>query len=557
MSEKLFDYFAEERRLLQSELEQLQHAHQRVASVDQPLQARLYDAFALTASRIRLEHDHRFEQLSQGLLQELFPFSQAPIPSLAMVELTPAAALTQAIELPRGTLLESTCSKHAPIKFTTTSALPLQPYRIAEQMLNEHTFTLTLQATGTLNPSMAATQTFRLYIDEVPSVRELLYQALLEPTTDFSVNAQAVCSTATSQLFRPTGFEANEALLPNTHHDAPSLRLLSEYFLFREKFMSIDVCLPTAVIAASPETLTLRWDFHHDMPRDLGVRQRARVRLNVVPVINLFSKVIEPVATQAPTLRYPLTVDKRHADAYGIYDIEAVTSILPGADPLPLRHVLEYDHRPLIPGRYSHYTLEQDTSLAQPRAYLHLRLQDTGGANEGNDQLTLRALCFNTNLSPTLWQNTDDSPWQLSTATVPLQGITWVTPPTERVYPHATSSASHALVNTLTQNHRLGLTDPLTVAAFVRQQLHAANITHADAPKRLIEAIVDIQAKTVLQRSGSVLAGFGYATHIYLTLARSAFHTDSIALFKKILQASFAGEAPLNTRLEWHFEEVT
>src|SRR4051794_38837616 len=118
MSASLFPYYEREllfiRQLAQDFARQYPAAAGRLflepnRSAD-PHVERLIEAFALLSGRTQHRLDDEFPELTDGVLQVLYPHFLAPIPSLAMVQLEidpPRAQLSKGFTVPRASSLRT------------------------------------------------------------------------------------------------------------------------------------------------------------------------------------------------------------------------------------------------------------------------------------------------------------------------------------------------------------------------------------------------------------------------------------------------------------------
>src|SRR5438105_9391003 len=87
---------------------------------DDPHVERLIEAFAYLTARVRHKLDDEFPEITESLLGVLYPHYQAPIPSMAVVqlELDPEQnELTAGHIVPRGSLVETEPIQGEPCRF--------------------------------------------------------------------------------------------------------------------------------------------------------------------------------------------------------------------------------------------------------------------------------------------------------------------------------------------------------------------------------------------------------------------------------------------------------
>src|SRR5438270_8383641 len=104
---------------------------------------RLIEAFALLTGRIQLKLDDEFPELTEALLNTLYPHYLAPIPSMAVVQFELDAArarLPGGFAIARGSQLLTQPVGELPCKFRTAYPVTLWPVRLAEARLTPPPF---------------------------------------------------------------------------------------------------------------------------------------------------------------------------------------------------------------------------------------------------------------------------------------------------------------------------------------------------------------------------------------------------------------------------------
>ncbi len=94
---------------------------------DDPHVERLLQGVAFIAARIHRKLDDDFPELTQGLLEVLYPHYLAPIPSMAIVEMSAKPDLSSPIEIAAGTSLDSATAHGESCRFRTGYPVTLWP----------------------------------------------------------------------------------------------------------------------------------------------------------------------------------------------------------------------------------------------------------------------------------------------------------------------------------------------------------------------------------------------------------------------------------------------
>ena len=306
---------------------------------EDPHVERLIQAFALLAARIRNKLDDEFPELTEALLQVLYPHYLAPLPSFSIIQFVidpDQGKLTGGHEIEQGQMLRSQPVGGAPCRFRTCYPVTLWPLAVsaarfdAPDRLNPppgaaSVIRLELKGLGGIKFSELQLDTLRFFLNAEGPLAYGLYELLLCNVCQVQVRS-AGGEKAPSRVVlppgcvRPVGFASNEGLLPYTPRSFLGYRLLQEYFAYPEKFLFFDLCeLKRAVGMGFGDKVELLI-FLNRLPRIEQPLNADTFRLGCVPVINLFNQIAEPIrldrAERIP--RYPrCAAPERNRNLYG------------------------------------------------------------------------------------------------------------------------------------------------------------------------------------------------------------------------------------------------
>ena len=116
MRDDLLEYYENELTFLRQLGKEFAEKHPKIASrlqldvsrCDDPHVERLLEGFALLAARVHLKIDDEFPQITEGLLNILYPHYLRPIPSMSVAQfrLDPEQGkLSTGLPIPRGSML--------------------------------------------------------------------------------------------------------------------------------------------------------------------------------------------------------------------------------------------------------------------------------------------------------------------------------------------------------------------------------------------------------------------------------------------------------------------
>jgi type VI secretion system protein ImpG len=317
-------------------------AHHLAGPGRDPDVERLLEGFAFMAGRIRQKLDDEFPELTHGLMNVLWPHYLRPVPSLAILELSPVlTALRQSQTVPRGAEVHSVPVEGTPCRFRTCYDVTLHPLSL-EEVAHETVgsgasrlrmgFRLHQQA----KPEALRLQRLRLFLHGDPAVSQALYFHLCRHVAD----ARVVASNERGDLSRepwrplrlePAGFADDEALLPYPPASFPGYRHLQEYFSLPEKFLFLDVFGLERLAELSPgDRFQVEVRFDRALAPTLRP-SREEVRLYCTPVVNLFPHEADPLRIDGSKTEYRLRPSGRDPFHYEVHTIDRVVAYAQGS----------------------------------------------------------------------------------------------------------------------------------------------------------------------------------------------------------------------------------
>ena len=364
MRDELRNYYEGELSFLRKMGAEFAEKHPKIASrlllepdrCEDPHVERMIEAFALLAARVHLRVDDDFPQITEALLNILYPHYLRPIPSMSVAEFhsdPERGKLTSRLVIPKGTALYSKPVEGVPCKFRTCYEAALWPLKITQsQWLTP----------DRLNPPLRAQDTAAVLRVEIECFPDVSFEKLEIDTLSFYLNGESAAVHALYELlckncFRivvrdptnlraqpqyldaqnlvPVGFGEDEDVLPYPRRSFAGYRLLQEYFAFPEKFFFLSLrglsVLERAGLKSKAEILFLISPFEEDGRRHrLEVAVDARtLRLGCTPIINLFAQTAEPILVDQTRYEYPVVPDARRRQSMEVYSVEEVFSTDP------------------------------------------------------------------------------------------------------------------------------------------------------------------------------------------------------------------------------------
>ena len=342
MRDELLDYYESELSFLRQMGAEFAERYPKVASrlalgtttCDDPHVERLIEAFSFLSARIRLKIDDDFPEITESLLNVLYPHYLRPIPAMSIVEFAADAAqgkLTSSLKIDRNSLL---FSKHqvsgVRCKFRTcydTLVAPIQvsqtKWRSPEMLKPALKAPTAVAACGvelTCFPDVTfkalGLKSLRFYLNGEGTLINSLYELLLNNCFRVIVrnpddHKQRIVELPPGAI-RAMGFNNEEAVLPFPRRSFTGYRILQEFFAFPEKFFFIELSglgvLGSEIFTNKAEVVFLISQFERaDRQQSLGLGVSEKTfKLGCTPIINLFQQSAEPILLEQTRFEYPV-----------------------------------------------------------------------------------------------------------------------------------------------------------------------------------------------------------------------------------------------------------
>ncbi len=309
---------------------------------EDPHTERLIEAFAFLCGRVHEKLDDDFQEITESLLNILYPHYVNPIPSMAVVRFEP---MGKAVEL-GGHLLERKTALYSrpvggqPCRFSTTYPVTLWPVEVVSAGLRDpkrsvrraqQVVHLQLKSFNNIPISEIPWESLRFYLNGQGQHVHHLYELLLNNVCHVEIEAASqqgkveVIPLSAADL-RPVGFEEGEAMLPYSPRSFPGYLLLFEYFCFPEKFLFVELA-GLASLRRYELKDTLDVHIYLDRPaRPNTVLAAETFCLNATPVVNLFERVAEPIRVDQKKTEYRIIPDARRPEAMEVYAVNRVAA---------------------------------------------------------------------------------------------------------------------------------------------------------------------------------------------------------------------------------------
>ncbi len=297
-------------------------------------------AFLTAAIRQKLEDD--LPELTQTLLQMLWPHYLRPVPSTTIVQFDhpTRAKVTGRENLQRDAVeLDSVPVDGTPCRFRTGFDVAFRPLRVENAQLEPEgrgRLRIAMRILGGASLEDLDLDSLRFYLHGDLPFASTLYRWLLRHNGGVALECSEDGRTRRVELPRApspitaAGFGEDEALLPYPRHSFPGYRLIQEYFTLPQKFMFVDIGGLSALGSLEP---TERFEIvvaFDERPPD-GLRVSAdNLRLHCTPVVNLQARDGEPIRLDQKRSHYMVRPEAPEPSHLEVYSVDRVVGIKPG-----------------------------------------------------------------------------------------------------------------------------------------------------------------------------------------------------------------------------------
>ena len=595
MSDDLLPYYDRELAILRSLAGEFAERHPKIAGrlslgrdeSQDPHVERILQGVAFLAARVQKRLDDDYPELTDGLIDLLYPHYLRPVPSMAIAEFAidpKQAQLTAGYRLPRGTPVETEEVEGERCRYRTCFEQRLWPVKVAAAGLAGPPFQLPIvppagtvavlslvieSLSSEVRIGQLSLNSLRLHLhaeagQSMQELYELLFTRCLGVVVaDGPADAQAVVLPRDRLV--AAGFDPADAALPDDPRSFSGYRLLSEFFALPQKFLFVDLegLTPQVIgrIGRAMHVSVLLSATSRDLERVVSPRS---IRLGCTPIVNLFDQQLDPMLIDGTRSEYCITPDARRPRAVEVYAIESVQAGPSGGDPvdvLPFYAVagdgatpsLGKDGRRLrwMASRRTHREPRPDGATdAATDSWLSLVDEAGGPAAVSNLIVHTRAVCTNRNLSARLPFAVGRPRLTLPEGQGPIGTIQCLTRPTRPLRIVPGRGSAWRIISHLSLNH-LSLADagdgraPQSLREMLRLYL-LDDLDDYEQKQRWIQGIVGVSSRRVAARvgdRGAVCQGI----EVRLDLDEERFSDRAAYLFCSVLDRFLGAWVTINS----------
>jgi len=533
---------------------------------EDPHVERMLEGFAFLAARVHLKIDDEFPEITEALLNILYPHYMRPVPSMSIVEFQVDSEQVNpetGLRIERDSVLNSRSVGGAPCKFRTcfdTTFWPVSvaaaewttadrlrpPLKTADSVA---AIRLELKCAGDATFSKLAMSSLRLHLSGESNLTHSLYELLCNNCArivirDLAPKSKIAPVVLDSASLRAAGFAENESMLPFSRRSFAGYRLMMEYFCFPQKFFFFDLSgfdrLRSAGFGGRAEVIILISPFERAERRETletGVTAKT-FRTDCAPVVNLFRHTAEPILLDQKRYEYQVVPDVSRRSAMEVFSIEEVVSVTPGSEEVirfepfySFRHAARRDRQQA----FWHAVRRASGRRGDEGTEMYLSLVDLSGrpAYPDAEALTVRTICTNRDLPSRLPFGNESGDFELEGA-APIKRIVALVKPTDTLRPPLQKHALWRLISALSLNY-LSLVEGGAEA--MQEILRLYNFTGSAFAEKQIQGLAAVSSKRHFARLVSEQGvAFARGTLVDLTFNEEQFAGGGVFLFAAVLE---------------------
>ncbi|WP_096086440.1 type VI secretion system baseplate subunit TssF [Agaribacterium haliotis] len=532
MPDELLSYYEKELAYVRQLGAEFAEEHPKIAGrlglnsdhVEDPHVARLVESFAYLNARIQHKLDDDFPEISDALLNVVFPHYQRPLPSMSIAQFVPDKdQLDSRYHIAANTLVETEHFQGENCRFSSVYDVELLPAEVSSASLigaplatpgaammpgAQSCLHIRLQSFDSALPfSEFSFDKLRFYLKGQAQHVHPMYELLLEQCSGIALakgDDDLSPVIIDCDHVQAVGFEEDQALLPYPAASFQGYRLLTEFFCFPEKFMFVDVDgLKDFTGALEQNELNLYFYFEKsNVELEHNIRADNFV-LGCSPIVNLFQHEVDPIQVDQSQSEYHVLADVRRPRGYEIYSIDSVNAVSPDGSQheyLPFygqKHSYQgNDHRAYWHASRRHAKLSNYERDDASDVFLSLVDLNFDPNSPQEKTLMIQATCSNRDLPEKLPYNNEQPRLQCVDGAPPCERIRCLTQPSATIRPPLRNKARWRLISHLSLN-RLSLTGRDNPTGALKELLRLYDFKESSVTRALINAIDNVSCRQI------------------------------------------------------------
>ncbi len=299
---------------------------------------RLLEGCAFLAARVRERIEDSIPEMVHDLSELLLPHFLRSVPAASIVEFLPVpGALRARLGVPAGTEIASVPTEGTACRFRTTADIELLPVVVQDVVLDQAigstpALRVQLQTSTQALPALLQPAGIRFFVQGELPLASALMLWLAQHLKEVEVRPAGSGARAIRlppRCVRAVGFEPEFPLLPWPRFAPPGYRNVQEFFALPQKFLFFDVRGLEAAAGVAEEKFEIV--FRVERPPELPARvTRETLKVNCVPVVNLFNAAADPVRFETLGEEHMLRASELPPGHMEIYTVDSAIGVPEG-----------------------------------------------------------------------------------------------------------------------------------------------------------------------------------------------------------------------------------
>ncbi|MBT1072776.1 type VI secretion system baseplate subunit TssF [Pelotalea chapellei] len=337
-SSKLIDYYQQELAILRDLATGYAEVHPELSSMvsghlaDSGVE-RLFEGTAFLNANLRRKLDDDFPEIIHELTEALHPWDLRPIPATTIVAFSPKPELVQSLLISAGAEVASIPVQGTKCRFQTCFDVVVHPLTLLETSFSQPSgqapsIRLQCELHG-MGLSGWKVKTLRFFLgDDYPAACDmyLLLMRYLKRIVITSLDNGAAIELPADNL-KPVGLADGESMLTKEPSLLPGHLLLQEYFLFHDKFLSIDLTgLGACRSLGGGSRFEIRFELTATPPVVPQVNDKSFI-LFATPVVNLFEHQAKSISFTTELQKQIIRPVGEQPSHYQLYSVDQVEGL--------------------------------------------------------------------------------------------------------------------------------------------------------------------------------------------------------------------------------------
>ena len=571
MRDELLPYYERELKFIRQMAGDFAEKYPKVAgrlllqpdTCDDPHVERLIEAFALLTGRVHHKLDEESPEITEALLDVLYPHYLKPVPPQGIVQfqLDASQSAPASTKVPLGIPIHSKPENGNVCSFRTCYPVSLWPLRVTGASVSPvnrfaapgvpadaaAVIRIGMECLGGLRLEQLPIDSIRFYLNGESAAVHTLYEFLFLNSLRVAIRALPAREGEAQGLLpsnslQQVGFTTAEGILPYSDRSFLGYRLLQEYFSFPEKFFFVDLKgldhLPKSGFGAVFEILI--YLKQPDQPHRLIALEQSvgadTFQLGCTPAVNLFERIAEPIRITQTKTEYRIVPDQHRQSTTEVYSVDRVASVNYLEEPqiyepfYSLRHgAMDETHRHFW---YTHRRPSLRKNYNGTDVYISLVDLDFNPALPPVDMLTARVTCTNRDQASRLKLSGEFG--ELDPEGVSLVRARYLRKPTPTVRPPVRRGLQWRLISHLSLNH-LSIVEKGSEA--LKEILRLYDFSDDPAIRKQIAGLTGVKSRSCISRVASETGvAFCRGTDVTLEFDEDQYVGTGVFLLACVLQ---------------------